>query len=134
MIEPRAVKAGLLYCAVVFGAGFALGLVRSLWVVPLSGQIVAFFLQAPILLAIAWTACGWVTKRLEVSENFLERLMMGGVALAVLVVAEAAIGMIADGEALGVYFTSSGPSALLLGLLAQLAFAIFPILRRRHAG
>jgi hypothetical protein len=43
-------KAGVLYFAVIFGAGFVLGLVRILWLVPRLGTRVAELLEAPIML------------------------------------------------------------------------------------
>jgi hypothetical protein len=132
MHERRAVRAALLYCAILFGAGLMLGAIRTFCVAPLSGEFVAVTLEAPIMLAVAWAACGWVAKREELSEKFLDRLIMGGVSLAVLVAAEAAIAIFAERGALADYFLTSGQSGVLLGLLAQLAFALFPILRRQH--
>ena len=134
MLDRRAVKAGLLYCAVVFAAGFVLGAMRTFWVAPLSGEFVAVALEAPVLLAVAWSVSGWIVKRLEVSESFLDRLIMGGVALATLVATEAVIAFTAGGPTLTHYYLVSGQSGLLLGLLAQLAFAVFPILRRQQSG
>jgi hypothetical protein len=58
---------------------------------------------------------------------------MGGAALAALVTAEAAAALLADEHTLSQSFLS-GHSAILLGLLAQLGFAIFPALRRRRGG
>lgn len=132
MIETRAIRAGLLYCAVVFGAGLLLGLIRTLWVAPLAGELAAVMLEAPVLLAIAWSACAWVAERLEVAEPFLERLVIGGAALAVLICAEAVTGLIVWRGALLAYFAAHGHSAVLLGLLVQLAFAVFPMVRQRR--
>lgn len=131
MIERRAVTAGVLYCAVVFTSGFVLGAMRTLMVAPLAGEFVAVTLEAPVILAVSWATCGWVTERFEISEKFIDRLVMGGVALAVLLLAEAVISILADGQTLAEYFLSYSRSGLLLGLLAQLAFAVFPILRRQ---
>jgi hypothetical protein len=132
MVERRAFNAGLLYCAVVFAAGVVFGVVRNFWIAPLSGEMVAVWLEAPILLAISWSASAWVVERLEVSESFIDRMLMGGVALAVLVCAEAVLAMFINGRSLGEYLLFHGHSGLLLGLLAQLGFAVFPILRRRR--
>lgn len=134
MVERRAFKAGLLYCAVVFVAGIVLGMVRNRWVAPLSGEMVAVWLEAPIMLAISWSASAWVVERLEVSESFVDRMLVGGVALAVLICAEAVLAVIGNGRSLSDYLFNYGHSGLLLGLLAQLGFAVFPILRRRRDG
>jgi hypothetical protein len=131
MLGSRAARAGVLYCTVVFAAGFVLSVVRMLWVTPLAGEFVGVLVEAPIMLAIAWNACGWVAKRLDVSQRFLDRLVMGGVALAVLVGAEAGAAALASGHSLEEFFQRYGRSAVLLGLLVQLAFAVFPLLNRR---
>jgi hypothetical protein len=134
MFTNRAAQAGALYCAVVFGAGFVLGVVRTTWIAPLSGELAAVLLEAPVLLAIAWSACGSIVERFDVSEEFMDRLMMGGVALVMLVCAEAAAAFLADGHSLSSFSHLHGRSAILLGLLAQLAFAVFPLLNRRFGG
>jgi hypothetical protein len=134
MIDQRARDAGLLYCSAIFVAGVVLGAIRTFWVAPLAGEIVAVALEAPILLAFCWSACGWVGERLEGSENFLDRLIMGGGALAVLVCAEALIALFQDKRTATQHMLLYGESAILLGLLAQLGFAIFPLLRTRRNG
>jgi hypothetical protein len=101
---------------------------------PLAGELVGVLLEAPILLAIAWSACGWVAERLDVSQHFLDRLVTGGVALVLLVCAEAVAAMLASGHSLDEFSNRHGQSAVLLGLLAQLAFAVFPLLHHRRAG
>jgi hypothetical protein len=132
MIDVRARRAALLYCGIVFTAGVLLGAIRTFWLAPLSGELVAVGLEAPLLLAIAWSACSWITERLEISESFLDRLIMGGGALAVLICAEAAIALIAEERSVSEHLLQYGESAVLLGLLAQLGFAIFPLLRERR--
>jgi len=132
MDERHALKAGLLYGAVVFAAGVLLAVVRTFWVAPLSGEIIAVWLEAPVLLAISWSSSVWVAEHLEVSESFLDRLLMGGLALAVLVCAEAVLAVFAHGHSLKEYVLNYGQSGLLLGLLAQIGFAVFPMLRRRR--
>jgi hypothetical protein len=45
-------KAGALYFSVVFGAGFVLGTIRTLWVLPSFGARRAELMEATIILAI----------------------------------------------------------------------------------
>ncbi len=132
MLEERAFKAGLLYCVVLFAASLVLSAVRTLWVSPLAGELVAVWLEAPVMLAISWSASAWVAERLELSESFLDRLVMGGVALAVLIAVEAFVAIVAGGRTLRDYLLTDGQSGMLLGLLAQLGFAVFPLLRTRR--
>jgi len=131
MSERRAIQAGLLYCAVVFAVGFLLGAVRVFWVEPLAGELSSVALEAPIMLAVAWTVCGWMTEHFEVSDHLLDRVLMGSVALIFLLTAEIALALFVQRRSLLEFFQSYGRSALLLGLVAQLGFAVFPLLRRR---
>jgi hypothetical protein len=48
---PRVLKAGGLYFALVFAAGFALGPIRLLWLVPRFGARSAELMEAPVMLA-----------------------------------------------------------------------------------
>jgi hypothetical protein len=129
-MDVLSVKAGLLYCVVVFAAGFVLGAMRTVAVAPLAGSLVAVTLEAPVMLAISWHACGWAAERLDVTPRLLDRLLMGGIAFAVVIGAEAMTGLLANGRSIPDYFRHHGESALLLGLMAQLGFAVFPTLQR----
>jgi hypothetical protein len=132
MTEGHPIKAGALYSVVVFSAGFVLGALRVIWIAPLAGDLAAVALEAPIMLAFSWHACCWAAERMAVSERLMDRLLMGAVALALLLLAEAAIGVIVRDQSLDDYFRSYGQTAMLLGLLAQLAFGVFPMLQRRR--
>ena len=81
-------KAGLLYFAIVFGAGFVLGTIRTLWVVPRLGARMAELMETPIMFAAAILAARWTVLRLAIPSTPSARLMMGGIALAFLIVAE----------------------------------------------
>lgn len=48
----QALKAGILYFACVFGAGFALGTARALWLVPRVGTRTAELMEMPFMLAV----------------------------------------------------------------------------------
>jgi uncharacterized membrane protein len=84
----KVLKAGLLYFAIVFGAGFVLGPVRLLWVVPRFGTRTAELMEMPVMLAVTIVAARWVVRRLAVPSTSSSRLGMGGVALGLLVTAE----------------------------------------------
>lgn len=59
-------KAGALYFALVFGAGFVLGTVRTLWIVPRVGAMTAEMLESPVMLVVTIVAARWAVLRLEV--------------------------------------------------------------------
>ncbi len=73
-------KAGVLYFAVVFCAGFVLGPIRILWVVPRLGTRMAELLEEPIMLVIIILAARWIVRKLAVPPTPSKRLTMGGIA------------------------------------------------------
>src|SRR3989304_8570757 len=81
-------KAGAVYFALVFGAGFALGTIRPLWVVPTVGTRTAELMETPIMLVVVVLAAGWIVRRLGVPPGASRRLSVGLVALGLLLVAE----------------------------------------------
>ncbi len=59
----RAVEAAVVYAALVFAAGFVLGVLRVLLLAPQLGALVAVLVELPAMLAIAWVACGFSLRR-----------------------------------------------------------------------
>ena len=57
-------NAGVLYFALVFGAGFVLGTIRTLWVVPRVGTRMAELMETPIMLVVTIVAARWTVLRL----------------------------------------------------------------------
>lgn len=70
-------KAGVLYFALVFGAGFVLGTIRTLWIVPRLGMRMAELMETPIMLVITILAARWTVRRLAVPSTLPARLGMG---------------------------------------------------------
>jgi hypothetical protein len=60
----RAIEAGVLYFALVFGAGFVLGTIRTLWVVPRVGTRTAELMETPIMLVVTIVAARSIILRL----------------------------------------------------------------------
>lgn len=81
-------KAGVLYFAWVFGVGFVLGTVRTLWVVSRVGARTAELLEAPMMLAVTILAARWTVLRLAVPHAWSVRVAMGGIALLLMLFAE----------------------------------------------
>ena len=57
-------KAGALYFALVFGAGFVLGAIRILWIVPRFGTRIAELMETPIMFVVTILAARWIVRRL----------------------------------------------------------------------
>ena len=84
-------KAGVLYFVVVFAAGFMLGTIRTLWVVPRLGLRRAELLEAPIMFVVTILAARWIVLFLAVPIQNSARLGMGVLALTLLILAELAL-------------------------------------------
>ena len=84
----RTFKAGLLYFLAVFLAGFLLGTVRVLWLVPAVGTRAAELAELPLMLALAIVAAAWIVRRFSLAPAPAARLGMGMVALVLLLLAE----------------------------------------------
>lgn len=67
-------KAGVLYFVGVFGAGFVLGPIRILWVVPRFGARMAELMETPIMLVIIIASARWLVRRLVVPSTTSSRL------------------------------------------------------------
>ena len=59
----QVVKAGAVYFAIVFGVGFILGAIRTLWVVPRVGARNAELMEMPIMLVVTILAARWTVLR-----------------------------------------------------------------------
>ncbi len=128
-----AVLAGLAYFAVVFPVAFAFGTFRTLVLAPVIGKMAAVMTELPLLLAVSWISSLWLVGRFGVSANMAERLIMGGVAFAVLMVAEACLAVLGFGQTLLQYLETFQGAAAHLGLAGQIAFACLPSLQLLRA-
>lgn len=90
-INKQIAKAGVIYFALVFGTGFVLGTIRTLWIAPRVGNRTAELIEAPLMLPVTIVAARWIVARLAVPARWPPRLGMGAIALALLLVAEFAL-------------------------------------------
>jgi hypothetical protein len=95
-----AMLAGLAYFTVVFAIGFALGTLRVLVMLPALGEILAVTLELPFILAVSWLASRWLVSRFEVEATFAPRVVMGGLAFALLMTAEVLLATLGFGRTL----------------------------------
>jgi len=126
----RAVSAGAVYFLVVFAAGFALGTLRVLVLLPRIGELAAVLLELPLMLAISWICAGWLAGRFHVPGTVADRLMMGGVGFGLLMVAEWMLAVFVFDRPLAAQLAHyvTWPGAI--GLAGQVAFGVMPVLRR----
>ena len=130
-----ALRAGLVYFALVFALGVALGTLRVFVLVPLFSETGAVLLELPVMLAASWYACRWSVERFEVSERMISRFVMGGVAFGLLMIAELFVSLIVFGRNPEEHLAANEQRGAILGLAAQLVFAAMPLVQWRfYAG
>jgi hypothetical protein len=127
----RILKAGALYYALVFGAGFVLGGFRVLWVVPRFGTRMAELMETPLMLLVTIVAAQWAARRLAVPGGWFTRLGMGCIALGLLLVSEFTLVLWVRGLSIREYLANRDPvsGAVYYALLGL--FAIMPLLVAR---
>lgn len=140
----RIVGAAAIYFALAFTAGFVLGTLRTLLLLPRTGAAIAVALELPIILIISWWASRYAAGRFAVAHRTMPRLAMGWLAFAMLMAAEAALGGMlratgmvppaptCEASDLACRLAPWLSPATLLGLAGQLAFAMIPLVQSRN--
>jgi len=128
----QTLKAGLLYFALVFGAGFVLGFIRILWVVPRFGARMAELMETPIMFIITIAAARWIVRGLAVPFKPSRRLGMGCIALGLMLVAEFSLVVWLRGLSIDEYLSSRDPLSGTVYYAMLGVFAIMPLLVARR--
>jgi hypothetical protein len=89
--------------------------------------------ELPLILLIAWSACRWLTARLWVPGVPLPRAVMGALAFALLIGAEAMLGAVL-GRPPAAQLAALATPAGLAGLAGQVAFALMPLAQTGRSG
>jgi hypothetical protein len=128
----QTLKAGALYFAVVFTAGFVLGTIRVLGLVPLLGARAAELSEAPIMLAVTLVAARWVSRRLAVPPARPRRLAVGVVALSLMLAAELVVVLGLQRLTVREYLAARDPLAGTVYVVSLALFCVMPLLVARR--
>ena len=121
-------KAGVSYFALVFAAGFVLGIIRTLWIVPRVGARTAELMETPIMFAVTVLAARWVARRLLLPPTVATRLGFGFVALGLLLITEFTVVLWLRGLTIREYLAGRDPVAGTAYLIMLVVFALMPLL------
>jgi hypothetical protein len=121
-------RAALDYFALVFLAGFFLGAVRILLIAPRWGEMPATLMELPVMLFVSWQACGTVLREFDIRGR-RAAIAMGAIALAMLIGAELTLSVLMYGRPPGAFFRSYATLLGGIGLLGQISFGLFPLVR-----
>ena len=128
----RLVKAGVLYFAIGFAAGFVLGSIRILWVVPRLGTRTAELMETPIMLLVAIVTACWVVRRLALPSTTGSGLGTGCIALVLMLGAEFTLVLGLRGLTVRQYLSTREPVSGTVYYVALGVFAIMPLLVARR--
>ena len=128
----RILKAGMLYFAFVFGAGFVLGTIRTLWVVPRLGSRTSELLETPIMFLITIAAARWIVHRFALPLTASSRLGVGCIALLLMLLAELMLVVRLRGLSIRQYLATRDPVAGTVYYIMFVLFAVMPLLVARR--
>lgn len=121
-----AVRAGALYFALVFSAGFLLGALRVTLLVPRVGVRIAELTETPLMLLVTLLAARFVVRHLVLPESVRTRLLTGLVALGLLLAAEIVVATILQRQSLCGYIKSRDPVSGSVYVALLCVFALMP--------
>ncbi len=120
----RILLTGTVYVAAVFAAGFVLGVLRTLVMVPL-------LVELPLILAVAWLVCTRILRHWPLSP--VAAVGMGAIAFLLLMGAEASLSTLLAGRSLADHLALYAHLPHQVGLAGQLAFAVMPWIQARRS-
>ena len=123
------IRASFLYFALVMGAGFLLGSVRVLFVVPHLGERWAELAEMPIMAMVIVVAAGYILRRYPEVQTRGRALVVGFTALALSVSAELVLAVVLQSQSLSEYLASRDKISGSVYLVMLVAFALMPRLR-----
>jgi hypothetical protein len=128
----QVLKPGTIYFLLVFGAGFVLGTIRVLLIVPHVGDRAAELLEMPLMLLATVLAARWITRRFSEPRTSMSRLAIGGIALSLMLAAEIAVGIGLRGLTAAEVILNRDPVSGTAYYLSLLLFAAMPWLVSRR--
>ena len=121
------------YFAIVFTVGFALGILRVLWLAPLVGERSAELLEMPLMLVAIFYSARFVTRRLPASHQ-VDLVISGGLALVFLLAVEFSVVLWLRGLSISQYLADRDPISGAVYFVMLIVFATMPwAVGRKHA-
>jgi hypothetical protein len=121
----------VLYFLLVFGAGFVLGTVRVLVLVPLLGERAAELMEMPLMLGIIAASARWIVRHGLVQDRRSSALVVGFIALGMVLIADLAVGMWLRGLSATEVFLDRDPVSGAAYYASLLLFAAMPAIMTR---
>ena len=119
------------YFGIVFGAGFAFGVLRGIWLEPAIGTRMAQLLEMPLMLGILTMTARWIVRRFPARPPAL--LVTGVMALCMMLLAEISVGVGLRGLSVRQSLVNPDPVAGTFYGLSLVWFALAPLVWGRIA-
>ncbi len=120
-------KPAAAYFALVFGAGFLLGMIRVPFLVPRMGARVAELLEMPIQFVVILFAARFIVRRFAVPADRSVRLRVGFSALGLALAAELLLAAALAERSVAEYIAGRDPVSGSVYLAMLLVFALMPL-------
>ncbi len=120
----QVIRAALIYFALVFATGFALGMFRVPLLVPRLGVRTAELLEMPVMLVAIIFAARYVGRRHRLTVG--GAVLSGCLALVLMLTAELSLALILQDQSLGDYVASRDPVSGSVYLVMLGVFAAMP--------
>ena len=126
-------KPALVYFALVFGTGFALGAIRVPLLVPRLGERYAELLEMPFMLVAIVLAARFIARRYPSARPAGSSLAVGAMALALLLLSEWLLSVWLQGRSFSSYVSDRDPVSGTTYAVMLLVFALMPFCSTRRA-
>ncbi|NNE68427.1 MAG: hypothetical protein HKN33_17810 [Pyrinomonadaceae bacterium] len=126
MVQATTILAGFVYFLLVFAAGFVLGVIRILVLVPRLGAGTAELIELPFMVLISFLAAHLICHRFLI-KTASEALTMGTLALILLIGFELTVVLGLRGLSFSDYIKSREPIAFAAYVVSLFLFALMPL-------
>jgi hypothetical protein len=116
----------LTYFGIVFGAGFLLGTIRTIWLEPLLGQRSAELFETPFMVAVYTATAFYLVDRWRAALTLRSAALIGLGALIILLVFEFSVVLTLRGLTVSEYLSSRDPVAGTVYVMSLIVFAAMP--------
>jgi hypothetical protein len=116
------------YFLIVYACGFAIGVVREFVVTPRTGLTLALWIELPIMVAASLLGARFVLHRFGVKNQFQDRLILGLLSLALLIMAEEVMSLALRGISIFTIWAHFSALAAIANFGGLFLFALMPLL------
>lgn len=127
----QTIKAGIVYFALVLGAGFILGSIRVPLLVPRLGERIAELIELPFMFVVILMAARFITRKFALPDSTSARLGAGFLALCLSLLAEFLLAAALQDRSLGEYIASRDPVSGSVYLAMLALFSLMPLILAR---